>query len=254
LDEGTLATLSATADALDAQTADASVDAVQKGSGVTPFVGLNVHLSDMLNVAVKYEHHTKLELTNDTEADDVNMFPDGAKSRADLPSLISMGAQLKPIRKLTASLGITYYLDKSAYYGNYETDVDDNPVMAEDGISFVQIDNQSTIDNNTFDVSAALEYRIIDMIGISAGYSLGQVGVNNSYQSDLSYNLNTNTVAGGFVVNLFNRLAINAGVVYVMYQEADVAGVYDLMGTPVNYYTNYLKNTMLFAVGIDVSL
>ena len=254
LDAGTVAVLTATAGAIDAQTGDASLDAVQKGTGITPIVGLNVHLSDMLNVAIRYEHHTKLELTNETEIDEVNMFPNGAKSRADLPGMISLGAQLKPISKLTANVGLSYYLDKTAYYGNRETDADGDPVLAEDNISFVQINNESTIDENTYEISAGVEYMIINMVGISAGYSRGNVGVNNLYQSDLSFSLNTNTVGGGFVINIGKKLAINAGVVYVMYEDSDVAGTYDLMGTPVNYSTNYLKNLMVYAVGIDISL
>ncbi|MCK5136884.1 MAG: hypothetical protein KAR19_13925 [Bacteroidales bacterium] len=250
-----VAGLTANADILDAKTGDAYLDAVQKGSGITPIVGLNIHLSDMLNVAIRYEHHTKLELTNETEVDDVNMFPDGAKSRADLPGMISLGAQLKPIPKLTANLGFTYYLDKSAYYGNVETDADGLPVMAEDGISFVQINNKSTIDNNMFEISAGVEYMIIDMVGISAGYSLSNVGINDQYQSDLSFSLNTNSVGGGFVINLGKKLAINAGVVYVMYQDSDVDEAYDLTDEiSVPYTTNYLKNTMIYAIGVDISL
>jgi long-subunit fatty acid transport protein len=246
--------LNNTAAAIDAQTGDAELNSTQKGTGITPVIGLNLHLSDMLNVAVKYEHHTKIELTNDTEVDDVNMFPDGAKTRADLPGMIAGGVQLKPIRKLTANAGFNYYLDKGAYYGNYETDADGLPVMAEDGISYVQINNESTIDKNMFEVSAGIEYMIIDLLGISAGFSYAQSGINDSYQSDLSYSLNSNTVAGGIVINPLKRLAINAGIVYVMYKDADVQRSYSLGGNMFDYSTNYLKNTILFAVGVDFSL
>ena len=37
---------------------------VQKGSGFTPIIGVNIHLSDMINIAARYEHHTKIELEN----------------------------------------------------------------------------------------------------------------------------------------------------------------------------------------------
>ena len=58
---------------------DPQLDAVQTGSGITPIIGLNFHLTDMINVGLKYEHHTTIELTNETTLDDVRMYPDGAK-------------------------------------------------------------------------------------------------------------------------------------------------------------------------------
>jgi long-subunit fatty acid transport protein len=131
---------------LDVATADAHLDAIQKGTGFTPIIGVNLHLSDMINIAAKYEHHTKIELTNDTEVDDVNMFPDGEKTRADLPGMFAIGAQVKPLKKLSASIGMDYFLDKPAYYGN----VND---------SGEQIDNESTIDENGFSIHGCLEYK-----------------------------------------------------------------------------------------------
>ncbi len=57
------AMIGAAADQLDAQTADQFLKSSQSGSGFTPIIGLNVHLSDRINLAAKYEHHTKIELT-----------------------------------------------------------------------------------------------------------------------------------------------------------------------------------------------
>ncbi len=86
-----VAGLRAGADTLDVQTADKYLNSTQKGTGFTPIISVNIHPSDKFNLAIKYEHHTKLELTNDTEVDDVGMFPDGAKVRADLPGMFAVG-------------------------------------------------------------------------------------------------------------------------------------------------------------------
>ncbi|MCK4880856.1 MAG: hypothetical protein KAS82_09355, partial [Bacteroidales bacterium] len=234
-----VASLEATALGLDAMTADAELNAIQEGSGFAPIIGVNLHFSDMLNVAVKYEHHTKIELTNITEVDDVNMFPDGEKTRSDLPGMFSAGAQLKPLKNLTASVGLNYYLDKSAYYGNVD-------------VSGEQINNESTIDANDYSVAVSLEYEFLGMLGVSAGFSTGNNGVNQDYQSDLSYALKSNTVGGGFFVNVGAMLTINAGVTYVMYQDYENALTYDMLGT--NYTDTYGKNTIIFALGVDISL
>ena len=103
-----VATLEATATGLDAMTADAQLDAVQNGSGFTPIIGVNIHLSDKVNLAAKYEHHTKIVLTNDTEVDDVDMFPDGEEVRAYLPGMFAFGAEFRPLKKITVKGSFNY--------------------------------------------------------------------------------------------------------------------------------------------------
>ncbi len=238
----TQAFLNGTAAALDVATADADLKATQTGSGFAPIIGLNIHLSDMINIGARYEHHTNIELTNDTEVDDVNMFPDGEKTRADLPGMFSVGVDFKPLQKLTASIGFNYFLDKGAYYGN----VDENNE---------QINNESTIDDNAYSFAASLEYKFLGILGVSAGYSGGNLGVNDSYQSDLSYALKSNTVAGGVFVDIGEMVTLNAGITYVMYDDYSNPQSYQPMGFPaaVPYEDTYMKNTMVIAIGVDFS-
>jgi long-subunit fatty acid transport protein len=255
LDATTIALLNGTATVLDGATADADLNAVQKGGGFTPIIGVNLHLTDMVNIAARYEHHTKIEMTNETTADDVGMFPDKAVSRADLPGMFSLGAQLKPLKKLTASVGFNYFLDRPAYYGNPELE-DGVPVMAEDGISFVQANNETTIDANAYSLSASLEYKLLGLLGVSAGFSTGNLGVNDGYQSDLSYANKSNTVAGGAFIDVGNKLTVNAGVVYVMYQDYSKPESYQPTGfpAPVDFTDTFGKNALIMAVGADIHL
>lgn len=243
LDAGTVALLNGTAAALDVATADASLDAVQKGTGFTPFIGVNLKLTDMINIAAKYEHHTKIELTNETDVDDVGMFPDGEKTRADLPGMFSLGAQLSPLNKLTATVGFYYFLDKSAFYGNVNE-------------SGEQIDNETTIDANGYIFNASLEYKLLGILGVSAGYSGGNNGVNDNYQSDFSQGLKSHTVGGGVFVDVSEMVTINAGVSYTMYDDYSKAQSYTPTGFPsaVPFNDTYGKNTMIVAVGVDISL
>jgi hypothetical protein len=231
-----VAGLNANAAALDLVSTDGDLAAIQHGSGFTPIIGLNINLINKLNIALKYEHHTKIEMTNETEIDDMGMFPDGEKSRADLPGHIAAGAQFKPFDKLTASVGFNYFLDKPAYYG--QTDE-----------SGEQIDNEMTIDENTYSFSASLEYKFLGIHGLSAGYSYGSLGVNDSYQSDLSYGNQSNSLGGGVFVDVGEILTINAGVVFVMYDD-----YIKNFTSPVPYAETYKKNTTLFAIGLDIHL
>jgi hypothetical protein len=91
---------------------------------------------------------------------------------------------------------------------------------------------------------------------ISAGYSYANNGVNDSYQSDLSYGLASNTIAGGVFVDVGELLTINAGFSYVMYDDYSKAQSYQLPQSTVvvDYMDTYTKETMLFAIGVDIHL
>ena len=243
LNAQTIAILNGTAAALDGATADAYLNATQTGMGFTPIISLNFHLSDMVNIAAKYEHHTKIELTNETEVDDVDMFPDGEKTRADLPGMFALGVQVSPLKKLTATASFSYFLDKSAFYGD----------VNEAG---EQINNETSIDENGYIYSFSLEYKLLGILGISAGYSSGNNGVNDNYQSDLSYALKSQTFGGGVFVDIGEKITINAGINFTTYDDYSEALSFTPTGFPVAVpYTNtYGKNTTLFGIGVDISL
>jgi long-subunit fatty acid transport protein len=230
------AQLAAAAAQLDAQTADKYLNATQSGSGFTPIIGVNFHLSDMINLAARYEHHTKIELTNDTEVDDVAMFPDGEKVRGDLPGMFALGAELSPLQKLKFGLSFNYFLDKGAYYG--ETD----------DVTGEQINNETTIDENAWNLAVSAEYKFLGILGVSVGYNLGNLGVNDGYQSDISYANKSTSIAGGLFVELGEIVTLNAGYIHVMYEDYTE----EFQGPPV-YHSTYGKATDMFAIGIDLS-
>jgi long-subunit fatty acid transport protein len=227
--------LLSTASELDAATVDQYLEASQAGSGFTPIIGVNVNLFDMLNIGAKYEHHTKIELTNETTTDDVGMFPDGETVRADLPGMFAVGAAISPIDKLEASLGFNYFLDKGANFGY--TDPEGNPV-----------DNSYVIDENSWTLQASLQYRMIGPLGISAGYTFGNLGVNDNYQSGLTYANKNSSIAGGLFFEVGELLVINAGYVHTMYDDYSV----DFSGDMGSYTETYGKATDLFAIGVDI--
>ena len=232
-----IASLEATATGLDGLTADAELDATQTGSGFAPIIGVNFHLSDKINIAAKYEHHTKIELTNDTEVDDVNMFPDGEKTRADMPGLFALGAEVSPLKNLTATASFNYYLDKSAYYGYTDGNGE-------------QIDNETTIDENGYTWAFSLEYKILSILGVSAGYTSGNNGVNDNYQSGLTYGLKSASWGAGVFVELGEMITLNAGYSATSYDDYSKS---QSSSISVPYTDTYAKSTNMFAIGIDFS-
>ena len=244
-------------------TGDGYVDVKQTGGGWTGIIGVNISPSENLNIALKYEHHTRIELTNETKVDSFAMFPDGAKSRADLPGMLSAGIQYRLMDRLTLQAGFHYYLDKTAYYGKTAIDTaTGQPVLDPDGISFKQVDNGEFMNGNTWELGLGAEFMITKHLGVSAGYLHVTTGANEKYQSAIGYSLPTNTFGGGFVYNFTDKIKLNVGFDYVMYQSDEVShsetvvldsNPFNPKAFDVSYKNIYDKNTMLFGVGLDIS-
>jgi len=222
---------------LDAMTADAELRATQSGSGFTPIIGVNIHLSDKVNLAAKYEHHTKIVLTNDTEVDDVDMFPDGEEVRADLPGMFALGAEVRPLKKLTVTGSFNYYLDKTAYYGYTDQEGE-------------QTDNESVIDDNGYTWAFSAEYKILSILGVSGGFTSGNNGVNDNYQSGMTYGLKSSSWGAGVFVKLGEMITLNAGYSATSYDDYSKSQT-SMVG--IDYTDTYAKATSMFALGIDFS-
>ena len=70
-----------------AQVADIAADVKQTGSAITPLLGLNIRPNENVNIGIRYEFNTKLEITNDTTVDGTDFFQMGMNSgMTSLPS------------------------------------------------------------------------------------------------------------------------------------------------------------------------
>ena len=227
--------------AYSASTSDIQVDAVQKGTGITPIIGANLTLAEKLTIAIKYEFLTKIELTNETKVDGSGMFPDGAKSRSDMPALLSIGASYPVTSKLTASLGMNYYFDKSADYGKKDT-------------LGAYVSNSSVIDKNYWELALGLEYSITDKFLVSAGFLRAQTGVSKNYQNDLSYSLSSNTVGLGGQYKITPGIALNLGGLFTMYSKDDKTFNHKLGNAYIPTNEVYEKANFVLSVGLDIKI
>jgi len=223
----------ATADVLDVATADVEVDAVQKGSAIAPILGLSIRPTELFNIGIKYEFLTKLELENETVVDGTGMFPDGAKTRSDMPALLSVGAAYQATPQLNVAGGIHYYFDKTADYGKR---INGNPAS-----------NKDVIENNFIELAFGLEYGLTDALLVSAGYLRTQTGVKEQYHNDLSHSLSTNNfgLGGRYAVN--DMIAVNLGFLMSFYDED--SRTYGMEGITIT--ETYNRDNMVFAIGVD---
>jgi long-subunit fatty acid transport protein len=218
-------TMAATATA----TSDKEVDAKQTGHGFTPIFGVNINTPDeKLNVGIRYEFRTKLELTNDTKIDNTEMFRNGAKTRSDLPAILSVGAGYKVLPDMKVSLGWHHYFDKDANWDGKE----------------------NKVNHNLNEYAAGIEYNVSPRLMLSAGYLFAQTGVSHAYQSDMTYILSSNTYGFGGCFKATSKMDVNVGVMYS--KDIENHRTYDFNSIRVK--ETYNRYEWLYALGIDYHL
>jgi long-chain fatty acid transport protein len=213
-------------------TRDLAVEATQSGSGIVPIVGMNMQFTENFNISVKYEFRAKINVINETEIDDVGLYPDKEEIPSDMPAMLSIGMQWKPTQKLGLHLGMHNYFDRVAKYGRKV------------GADYVQ--NNVFMDADYVEVAFGAEYSITDKFLISAGYLGTRTGVNENYQTDLSHSLSTNSLGGGFRYNFSENFGVNLGVMNTWYiEDTRDFGTYEEI---------YNRKAFVAALGIDFSL
>ncbi len=85
------------------QVANKNLDCTQSGWGITPIIGFNFNW-EKLNVGVKYEFLSSLNVENKTKVDDTGLFQDGVNTPHDIPALLTIGAQYDIIPCVTVSV------------------------------------------------------------------------------------------------------------------------------------------------------
>jgi long-chain fatty acid transport protein len=226
--------LNGTAAALDIMT-NVEADVVQEGTGFTPIISVNITPNEMFNIALKYEFHTTLDLTTTVidGKDAGGMFEDGGIVVADMPALLSVGVGVRPAEKLYLTAGLNYFFDKNNDY---------------DGSRDLEV---SMIDKNFFDYSAGIEYALSKMFKISAGYAGTVTGVNDNYQSDQRYSLNTSTFGGGIGLTLSPMIDINLGGMYTLYKDGGKTTPSGINGVP-DINETYDTETWVVGIGVDL--
>jgi long-subunit fatty acid transport protein len=203
-------------------TQDLQVDAEESGTGFTPILSANIAPTENLNIAVRYEFQTKLNLTTTVNNNlGGGLFEQGAKVIADMPAMLALGVDFKPIDKLLLSGSFNTYFDKNVDYDGSSTE---NVVM---------------IDKNFLEYGLGAEYAITDKFRISAGWVATVTGVNDLYQDELSYDLNTNSFGGGIGYRINDMIDINLGGMYTLYKDETIS------------FNTYDKKTWLIGAGLD---
>jgi long-subunit fatty acid transport protein len=214
-----------------AKTGDVVVDAEQTGMGFTPIISVNFTPVENLNISLKYEFQTKLNLKTKV-IDGKNgggIYIQDSVSIADLPAMLSLGVEFKPVEKLTLAGTFNYYFDKNVDY---------------DGRKNVDI---KMIDKNFLEFGLGAEYGINEKFRVSAGWLATITGVYSlNYNTDLGYSTNTNTIGAGFGYRINDMIDLNIGGQYTFYNTGSNA-----LTRLKSFTETYAKKTWLVGIGLD---
>lgn len=217
----------------DDQGADRYINVRQKGSGFNFIPSILIQPTDKLNIALKYEHKTKVTLITlvrdgkdggkkfNPETEKVEpIFVDGAETRSDIPGFICGGISYKVTKNWMLNTGGRYMFIKGANYNGRE----------------------KYIDKNYYEIEFATEYQIIKQLAVSGGYTYNHAGVNKNYHNDVDYWIPGHTFCIGTRVDFTKTLSLDLGGMFTKnvtqsfnYNNHYYADGNQLAGAPTNY-------------------
>ncbi len=218
--EGTAATLSGTSKSINAlQKYSQGVNLLcnQSSLGIAPVIGIDWKMNDQFNFAAKYEFKTQIRMKNEStvfEASEiaaVNKFRDEEKVNEDIPAMLSVGAQWKPIKEVSLNLGWHHFFDKDcSWYNN----------------------TQDLLRHDTNEFLAGAEWDVTDRLNVSCGGQLTRYGLSDEYMNDMSFVVNSYSLGLGFSYKVKDNITVSAAYFQTNYGNYDrenypTAGVSD---------------------------
>jgi long-chain fatty acid transport protein len=193
----------------------ASLDSTKTAVGLGGIFGVHVRPLRGLDVALRYEMETPLELEADSKlanlatADSpLESFLDGAKEKRNLPAVLGAGISYELLADLRLSASLNYYFIKQA-------DGDDD-IEGVTGYARSYDDDYE----NGFDLAGAVEYQLFDNLLLSLGYNRSAIGGNEDTHSDFEFSLDSHSICMGARWTVIPHLDLNFGFARTMYDEA----------------------------------
>ena len=180
-------------------TDDKELDCDQKGWGIAPILGVDFRIGN-LNIGTRYEFKTAMNIENQTKKNTTGVasFENGVNTPNDIPAILSVGAQYSITPKWRVMAGYNTYFDKQAgMAGN----------------------KQKTLRHNTHEITAGMEYDIVDRLTISAGYQNTDYGLSNDFQSDLSFCCDSYSIGGGLKMKVNDHWSVEGAYFWTNYKD-----------------------------------
>ncbi len=215
-------------------TADLKIE--QDADGWAGILGVNFAPNDKLNTALTYISKTKMKYKNKIKRDtqlpngiplsEAIGFPDGSKTRIDIPALLGFGISYKFLPQLKVDLNYVYYFEKDAKIDTFEGEGD------------------------SWDLGLSAEYTFSPQWKASLGYLHTDIDLDDDQQINEPEEpkLSANTFAAGVVWSPKPAYAITVGGAIVIYD--DVNGSVETAGGGKES-VNYDKEVWNLSIGFQ---
>lgn len=223
-----------------AATADKELDCEQTGWGVTPIIGLDFKMNRW-NVGLKYEFKTNLNIENKTKINTTGLpaFNDGVNTPNDVPSLLTVGVAYEILPVLRASVGYHHFFDTQA-----------DMATVQDPATEALVGKQNFIGQGTNEYLAGLEWDVCEWAQVSAGVQRTQYGVEDNYQTDMSFSLSSYSYGLGAGFDIAKNLKLNVAYFWTNYDNYEkVSANYN--GTELVGTDRFSRTNKVFGVGVD---
>ena len=206
----------------------ANVNYEQNGTGWTGIIGLNLAPNDVLNIGLRYEMKTNLDLKAKIKEGDAILAQqdipiiNGQSNSRDLPALLGLGVSYRITPKLRTEVDLTYYFNENADWNGSENNVD-----------------------NGYDLGVAFEYLFSDKLTGSIGYLHTKLGMDPQYMLPENPELDVNTIGGGIAYSFNEKFHTNISIGNSFYR--DDSFVSQSTGATVKYE----KNIFFLALGLE---
>jgi len=193
---------------------DKESDMEQRGTGLTPILGMNVNLGKSFNLGMKYEFRTSLSMTNNVIVDDFEIYTDEAEVIYEIPAILAVGAGYRLRELLEVQVSFNIWFDKHIYWGQNLRDY--LTAASEDDI------RDRELKANTWELALGLQYNLSSKIALSLGCMTSQPAPEDSFQYDFGYTSPSVTAGGGIRWKLTESLTLDAGIMNAFYRDVNV--------------------------------
>lgn len=241
--------------------ANLQLDVDQRAWGFTPIISVDYH-NGPWTVAAKYEFRTKINTTNTTnqlqaamgqglqqaimakygdqglavlqgigQTLDAKMAPykDGAETRYDMPSLLTVAVGYDFSKRFRGALEYHFFDDKHAKMAN---------------------DRQELLSHGTHEFLAGVEYDVNDKLTLSCGGQRTDYGISDEYQQNTSFACDSWSLGLGGAVKLNDKVKLNVSYFCSLYSDYTVESA-SYLGTGVAGKDVYSRTNHVIGIGID---
>jgi len=149
-------------------------------------------------------------------------YEDGAKTRYDMPALLSVAAGYEFTPKLRATLEYHFFDDKNAKMGG---------------------DRQKELTHGTHEFLAGVEYDINDKFTVSCGGQRTDYGLSDGYQQNTSFACDSYSFGLGGAWNITEKVRLNAGYFMSIYSDYEKQASYGI--------ETYSRTNYVVGLGVD---